>query len=366
MVLMHVHAFNLCLYSVDQQAFMSIENDLADTCRRSVFIDNPSVAFHSCLYIIYIGGRGTPQMGIIECQRLHTFGVVFRPHRQGFITAFGHDVAVGIHQGLADGALNVVQRAVVDLCFDHDNSLVVRLADIGMDEGTVVGNCHWSPLVEPRITVDAGSLVEPALLHRRVGTHADGIVATVIGVVGDVINLRGITTGFRSHIHTVEPHLRSTEDAVETQREPLAEVGLVDVEGLAVPPHTRSRILIAHGLIAMRLARAAVVGQRCHPVVGQSDSFPTAVVELRRVGSGIVDGIGFGEIIEILGAAAEVFRCVAGIAESKFPAVVQANGLPDALATGCRYRQKQKKEENYFFHLGEKFYWFTFSESLVA
>ena len=55
--------------------------------------------------------------------------------------------------------------------------------------------------------------------------------------------------------------------------------------------------------------------------MGDGDILPGGVVEGLRVGALIVDGVGLGEVVEVLRACPPVFSGICGIAEGELPAV---------------------------------------------
>ena len=188
-------------------------------------------------------------------------------------------------------------------------------------------------LLEPHVAIDACTFVEPALFQRGVGTDADQVVATIINIRCDVVDLCDVAAGFRTHVEAVEPHLGVAEDAVEAQLEALAEVLLADGEDLTVPAHAGSRVFPADGLIAVGVACLTGVGQGRHPVVGNLHVLPGGIVKLVGVGTFVVDGVGFCQVVEVLRAAAEVFLGIGGVAKGKLPALVEADGLALGLRT---------------------------------
>ena len=59
--------------------------------------------------------------------------------------------------------------------------------------------------------------------------------------------------------------------------------------------------------------------------MGHIDRLPAAVVELHAVRTGVVNRVRLRQIVEVFCAAAEVLGGVGGIAESEFPAAVEAH-----------------------------------------
>ncbi len=242
-------------------------------------------------------------------------------------------MADGVKQALRDFALLSCQTTVVYFCLDGEQGLGKGCLQLGMDERAEGGYADLSGLLEPHVAIDACTLVEPALLERGIGTDADEVVATIINIRCDVVNLCDIAAGFRTHVETVEPHLGVAEDAVEAQLEVLAEVLLADGEDLAIPAHAGGRILPADGLIAVGVACLTGIGQGRHPVVGYLHLLPGGIVKLAGVGSFVVDGVGLRQVVEILCAAAEVLLGISSVAKGKLPALVEADGLALGLRT---------------------------------
>ena len=86
-------------------------------------------------------------------------------------------------------------------------------------------------------------------------------------------------------------------------------------------------VTVAHGLIAMGMAGLTVESKECHKVVRQLHGLPLAIVKLVAVRAFVVDGIGLGEIVEILRSAAKVLGGIGSMAESELPALIETNGL---------------------------------------
>ena len=101
------------------------------------------------------------------------------------------------------------------LGFHIDGSRAIGLVQIGIDERTEGRHADLCGLFEPYVAIDACTLVEPALFERGIGTDADEILAVIINIRCDVVDLCDIAAGLRTHIETVEPHLSIAEDAVE-------------------------------------------------------------------------------------------------------------------------------------------------------
>ena len=88
----------------------------------------------------------------------------------------------------------------------------------------------------------------------------------------------------------------------------LSFVFLRKIEGLSVPAHTGLREFPADLLVSVAVARIPAVGKVHNPVVGKILGLPPLVrIEAYGVRAFIVNGIGLGQIVEILCSAAEVF-----------------------------------------------------------
>ena len=176
-----------------------------------------------------------------------------------------------------------------------------------MDKGAERCHMYRGGLVEPDVAIDACTLVEPTFFQGGIGTDAHQVVAAVVQVFADVIHLRGIAAGLAAQVEAVDPHAGIAEDAVELQIDVLAQVFLRHGEGLAVPADAGLGIFITDGLVAVAVAGFAGKGEVHHPVVGQVYRLPCRSIKFLGVRPGVVDGRRLGEVIEILGSAAEVF-----------------------------------------------------------
>ena len=206
--------------------------------------------------------------------------------------------------------------------FNGERCLGERCLQVGMHEGAEGFYMNRGGSVQPYMAIDARTLVEPAFLERSVHAHTDEIRVTVVQVFGDIERLRDVATLFTTQIKTVHPDAGVAEDAVELQLEVLAQVGFVDGEHLTIPAHRRSRILPAHGLIAVAVAGLTGEGQPDHPIMRKVDSLPARCIELHAVRPCIVNARSLREVVKILRATAEVLLRVGGMSEGKLPVVV--------------------------------------------
>ena len=196
-----------------------------------------------------------------------------------------------------------------------------------MHEGAEGGHANLRALHQPNITVDARAFVKPPFFQGGVGAYADKVLAAVVHVFGHVVHLGGVAARLAAHVEPIEPHAGVAENTIEPQADVLAKVGGRDIHLFPVPTHTGSWITVTHGLVTMRMTGQRVVAQGGHPVVGHIDVLPTAVVELHHIGTFVVDGVGLGQVVEVLGAATEIFHWVGGIAEGELPTVTQGDAL---------------------------------------
>ena len=162
--------------------------------------------------------------------------------------------------------------------------------------------------VEPDVTIDSGSLVEPSFLQGGVGTNADEIRVAVVDIFRDVVGLGDIATLLASDVETVDPDTAIAKDAVELKLKVLAVIALVYLEVAPIPSHTRLRVFPSHGLVAMAVAGSGRKRQSYHPVVRQVNRGPLCRIflELHRIGSFVVNTVGLGQVVEVFCAATEV------------------------------------------------------------
>ena len=243
-----------------------------------------------------------------------------------------HLASFSIKQAMLYRELLCLQRIVVYLRLDMKNGFIVRLLQVSPDKSSEGSHAHGCRFQQPCIAVDACPFVEPALLERSISAHADQVVAAVVHIFRHVVHLRGVTAGLRAHVETVEPHAGIAEYTVELQGDMLAKVALWDMDCFPIPAHARLRILVAYGLVAVRVAGFAGVGQGGHIVMRHADLLPSRIVEFRAVGSFVVNGVGFRQVVEILCATAEIFLWIGCVSESKLPPFIQADLLSHALS----------------------------------
>ena len=159
----------------------------------------------------------------------------------------------------------------------------VGRGEVGVDKGAEWSHADSSRLDKPRVTIDAGTLIEPAFFERSVGSYTNKILTAIVYIFGHIIHLRGIAAGFGTHIEAVEPYAGIAEDAVKLQGDVLAQVRLGDCDHLAVPPHTRFRIFITNSFVAVRVAGLLSIGQGSRPIVWNAHLLPCRVVKLDGV-----------------------------------------------------------------------------------
>ena len=159
----------------------------------------------------------------------------------------------------------------------------VRGIEVGVDKGAEWSHTDSSRLDEPRVTIDAGTLIEPAFFERSVGSYTNKILTAIVYIFGHIIHLRGIAAGFGTHIEAVEPYAGIAEDAVKLQGNVLAQVRLGDCDHLAIPTHTRFGIFITNSFVAVRVAGLLSIGQGSHPIVRNAHLLPCRVVKLDGV-----------------------------------------------------------------------------------
>ena len=190
-------------------------------------------------------------MRLAERQGLLAARGLFAFQTERSLCGASHFVAVGIEQALLHRAGRWLQRMVVHLGLYRDHRLVVGFLQVGIDKRAEGSHADSRRFHQPGIAVDAGTLVEPALLERGVGPHTDQVVAAIVHIFRHVVHLCGIAAGLGAHIEAVEPHAGIAEDAVEPQGDVLAQVALGNADGVAIPAHARRGIFKAYGLVAM-------------------------------------------------------------------------------------------------------------------
>ena len=195
---------------------------------------------------------------------------------------------------------------------------------------------------QPDVAVDARPLIEPAFLEGRICPDCDHVVATVIQVFRDVIGGRSIAALLPAQPEAVDPDVRVAEDAVETNGNGLSQRLGRHREMLAVPAHAGFRPLPTHGLVAMAVGSLRRERQVHHPVVRQLHRLPGTVVELHGIGTLIMDGRRFCEIVEVFRAASEIFRRRRSVAECELPAVVKQH-LLRCCGQQCKQEDQRQK-----------------------
>ena len=240
---------------------------------------------------------------------------MFLPCKQGFPLSSGpgHNVSCGIQ----DAVLHAVSRKLVvevvaNFGFYSHPGLRVVLGQGAVHESASCGDVQGMGFLQPHMAVDSGAFIEPSLLERSVAAHADeiGLLRLVAEqkIVGDVVVLVYVSAGLHAHEKAVHPDLRVAEYSVKLYAEMLALVFLREIEGLPVPAHTGLREFPADLLVSVAVARIPAVGKVHNPVVGKIHGLPPLVrIEAYGVRAFIVNGIGLGQIVEILCSAAEVF-----------------------------------------------------------
>ena len=161
-------------------------------------------------------------------------------------------------------------------------------------------------LVKPHMAINARALVEPSFLKGGVCAHAYDVLTAVVEVLRDVIDLRRIAAWLMSEVKAVHPYACVAEYAVELQPQVLPIVLCWNCEGLSVPAHTGFGVLVSYGLVSMAVACLSCVRKVHDPVVRQVYDGPSRSVKLRGVWTLVVDGSCLGQVVEILGSAAEV------------------------------------------------------------
>ena len=131
------------------------------------------------------------------------------------IFAIRHLLSLGIEQSDIYRIVLLLETAIGHLRSDRQHSIAWFLLQVGANECAERCHADLSRFLQPHIAIDAGSLIKPALLERGISPHTDQVVATIIHIWGDIIDLRHIAAGFGTHIEAVEPHLRISEDTIE-------------------------------------------------------------------------------------------------------------------------------------------------------
>ena len=160
-----------------------------------------------------------------------------------------------------------------------DGAGEIPFGEVRMDEGTERSYTQRGSLVQPYMTVDSGSFIEPALFRAGIRPDADKILSAIVEVFRDVINLCGIAAWLAAEVEPVQPYSGITENPVELQPDMPALVFFWNVERLSVPAHTGVRIFVAHGFVAMAVACQRVERELRDPVVGKVHLLPGTCIE---------------------------------------------------------------------------------------
>ena len=343
MVLVQVHALDFHALPVQEEALVGIEANGADAERGVIGIDGFPVREDLGPEGVQIRVREIPEAGRGEGDAGVRPVIGLGLDRSRGDGGRGDSVPVRIQDGMAEGIDRLGGGAVADCGFQGDRSL--GGGHIGMDERPEGGHMHRIGGLQPDVPVDAGTLVEPAFLQGGIDPDGDEVFGPVVQVFGDVIDLRGVAAGLGAQPETVHPDVCAAENAVEAEGDVLPFVLGRDREGLPVPADARLRIPVTDGLVAVAVAGLPCEGKVHRPVVGKRDGLPRGrplgLVELRAVGALVMDGRGFGEVVEILRPAAEIQGRGRGVSEGELPAVVET----DALAGGDGQAKGQGKEE---------------------
>ena len=154
-----------------------------------------------------------------------------------------------------------------------------QIAHCCCNECAVMSHMHRAGLGKPHMSIDPGSLVEPAFLDGGVGAHHQNVGAAVVEVVACIVVKAGVAAVFRAQVETVQPHLGVAINSVELDADAAAEIGLGNREGLAIPPDAVLRKVAADGLGAVITVPSPIEWQLDSPVMRQVDRAPRPVVE---------------------------------------------------------------------------------------
>ena len=233
-------------------------------------------------------------------------------------------------QRVGDGGTHTGMVLVDIHAVDAEHLAVDQDTPVGIDLDFRARTCGYRlrfPDGQPDMAVNAATFVEPAFLKARVGPDGHHVLTAVVQVFGNCIGRGSISTFLPAQPEAVDPDVRVAEDAVEAQRHGLAQRVGRDGEMLAVPAYAGGGIFPAHGLVAVAVAGLRRERQVHDPVVRQADLLPGAVIEIHGIGSGIVDGSRFREIIEVFRSPPEILLRRGGVTESELPAVVEQHFL---------------------------------------
>ena len=194
--------------------------------------------------------------------------------------------------------------------------------------------------LQPYVPVDAGAFIEPAFFQGGIGPYGEEVLAAVIDVLGEVVDLCGIAAGLVAQVEAVKPDAGVAEDAVKAYPDVFAFVFGWNGEGFAVPAYTGFGVFVADGLVAVAVACLSGKGKVYRPVVGKVYGLPAFGAECRAVRPGVMDGGCLGEVVEVLGSAAEVQRRGRCVSQGELPPLVQGySGAGNGLCMGRSLRQ---------------------------
>ena len=165
---------------------------------------------------------------------------------------------------------------------------------------------HRRGLVQPHMSVYAGSLVEPTLFERGIDPDADEVLSSVVEVFGYIISPCCITAWLTSEVESVQPYARVAEYSVELEPYMLSIVLLRNCECLPVPADTCLRVFVSHCLVSVAMACFLGIWKVHNPVVREVHHGPAAGIELRGVWPFVVDRGGFCQVVEVFGSASEI------------------------------------------------------------
>ena len=97
----------------------------------------------------------------------------------------------------------------------------------------------------------------------------------------------------------------------------------------------------------MRVAPFRSIGLLRGIVVRQVNTFPPTVIELRTVRTGIMDGSGLGEIVEILRSATEITPDIRGMTIGETPSGIERNNRTLVHSHGRNQGKKESDEETW-------------------
>ena len=188
-------------------------------------------------------------------------------------------------------------------------------------------HCHRTGLVQPHVAVDAGPFVVPAFFLGSVAAHGHNVVFSVFEIGAKVVNIRHIAAVAAAQPVAVAVDFAVAVDALEFYPYLGAIVFCRNIKMLTVPAHGIGRILPSDTFVAVGMAGLGAERQVYHPVVGQVDNLPCAVVEGRiHRRNALVHQSRFGYGSEVFGKMViiQLRRC--GVSRRKRPSVVQQYG----------------------------------------